>query len=157
LLGRPAVARRLLLLMAVLLSCLVASAAGAADLWLPVRGGLVSGYGWRDDPFGEGWGLHFGVDVAAPEGAPVAARADGVVEYAGWASAYGLVVVLAHGSEYHTLYAHLRRVRVGRGDRVRAGQVVGEVGSTGRSTGPHLHFEVRFRGVPVDPIPYLRR
>ncbi|GBD28935.1 Murein hydrolase activator NlpD [bacterium HR32] len=148
---------RFLGLVGALLACLVASEVPAADLWLPVRGALVSGYGWRDDPFGEGWHFHSGVDVAAPEGAPVAARADGGVEYAGWASAYGLVVVLAHGSDYQTLYAHLRRIRVQRGDRVRAGQLVGEVGSTGRSTGPHLHFEVRYRGVPVDPIPYLRR
>ncbi len=98
--------------------------AAAGGLWLPVRGVRVSGFGWRDDPFGEGWRLHQGVDVAAPEGAPVAARAEGVV---------------------------VRRVQVPLGSWVRAGGVIGEVGSTGRSTGPHLHFEVRYREVPVDP------
>jgi murein DD-endopeptidase MepM/ murein hydrolase activator NlpD len=130
--------------------------AAAGGLWLPVRGVLVSGFGWRDDPFGEGWRFHQGVDVAAPEGAPVAARAEGVVVYAGWAEGYGLVVVLDHGRGYQTLYAHLRRVQVPPGSWVRAGGVIGEVGSTGRSTGPHLHFEVRYREVPVDPLPYLR-
>jgi murein DD-endopeptidase MepM/ murein hydrolase activator NlpD len=70
--------------------------------------------------------------------------------------AYGLTVVVDHGFGYQTLYAHLRRPLVRAGQRVRAGQVVGEVGSTGRSTGPHLHFEVRYQGLPVDPLPYLQ-
>ncbi len=143
----------------VLLLCVaagLAAGASAGGLWLPARGVLVSGFGWRDDPFGEGWRFHFGVDIAAPEGAPVAARAGGEVVYAGWAGGYGLVVVLDHGGGYQTVYAHLRRARVAPGFPVRPGEVVGEVGSTGRSTGPHLHFEVRYRGVPVDPLPYLR-
>jgi murein DD-endopeptidase MepM/ murein hydrolase activator NlpD len=126
------------------------------SFWLPVVGSIVSGYGWRADPFGEGWKIHWGLDIAAPEGAPVAARAEGNVVFAGWAGSYGLVVVLEHGRDWHTLYAHLRTVHVRVGDRVRAGAAIGEVGSTGRSTGPHLHFEVRYRGFPVDPIPYLR-
>ena len=127
------------------------------SFWLPVVGSIVSGYGWRADPFGEGWRIHWGLDIAAPEGAPVAARAEGSVVFAGWAGSYGLVVGLEHGRDWHTLYAHLRTVHVRVGDRVRAGAAIGEVGSTGRSTGPHLHFEVRYRGFPVDPIPYLRR
>ncbi len=144
-----------LLLLLVGLTC-AGLPAVAGGLWLPVRGVLVSGFGWRDDPFGEGWRFHLGVDVAAPEGAPVAARAEGVVVYAGWAEGYGLVVVLDHGRGYETLYAHLRGIRLPVGSWVRAGGVIGEVGSTGRSTGPHLHFEVRYRKVPVDPLPYLR-
>jgi murein DD-endopeptidase MepM/ murein hydrolase activator NlpD len=144
------------LLVLALLASAACSRAAAGGLWLPVRGVLVSGFGWRVDPFGEGWRYHLGVDVAAPEGAPVASRADGVVVHADWMGAYGLTVVVDHGFGYQTLYAHLRRSLVRAGQRVRAGQVVGEVGSTGRSTGPHLHFEVRYQGLPVDPLPYLQ-
>ncbi|MDR5684388.1 MAG: M23 family metallopeptidase [Armatimonadota bacterium] len=139
---------------ALVLSLYAASAAGT--LWLPVVGTVASGYGWRNDPFGEGWKHHWGLDIAARHGAPVAACAAGRVGYAGWAGGYGLVVVLAHEHDLQTLYAHLGTIRVDAGETVRGGQIIGTVGSTGRSTGPHLHFEVRHRNVPVDPIPYLR-
>lgn len=115
----------------------------------PVRGTVTSGYGMR-------WGrLHAGIDIAAPEGTPVAAAADGKVIFAGWAGGYGNLVLIAHGDGIVTAYAHLASIAVGQGARVSRGSVVGTVGSTGHSTGPHLHFEVRVNGTPVDPMAYL--
>ena len=100
--------------------------------------------------------FHAGVDYPAARGTPVAAAAEGRVTFAGWrAGGHGLTVVLAHGGGLRTLYTHLSSTSVGLGTRVAAGATVGRVGSTGRSTGPHLHFEVRVRGLAVDPLPAL--
>jgi murein DD-endopeptidase MepM/ murein hydrolase activator NlpD len=117
-------------------------------LW-PVPGTVTSGFGMR-------WGrLHAGIDIAAPEGTPVRAADSGVVIFAGWAGGYGNLVLVAHGGGMVTAYAHLSSVAVGEGASVGRGSTIGAVGSTGHSTGPHLHFEVRINGQPQDPMAYL--
>jgi len=115
----------------------------------PARGRLTSRFGWRR------WRHHDGIDIAAPYGAPVTAARDGVVVYAGWYHAYGKAIIVDHGSGLQTLYGHASKLLVRAGQRVTKGQLIAHVGSTGRSTGPHLHFEVRINGRPVNPIKYL--
>ncbi len=112
---------------------------------------ISSGFGLRSDPLGGGLRSHRGVDVAAPAGTPVRAARSGVVRFAGEQSGYGKVLILDHGSGVETLYAHCASLAVESGERVLEGQQMGTVGSTGRSTGPHLHFEVHQEGTPVDP------
>ncbi len=118
----------------------------------PVLGALTSPYGWRRHPIQGGGQLHTGIDIASRTGTPVRAARDGAVLYAGWWGGYGKVVILDHGGGISTLYGHLSATLVVPGQRVRRGQVIGRVGSTGYSTGPHLHFEVRVAGKPVNPI-----
>lgn len=98
---------------------------------------------------------HNGIDIAAPQFSPVIASASGLVQGTGWDSLYGNYVVLEHNKNYSTFYGHLNSIDVMNGSRVSGGQVIGTVGSTGKSTSSHLHYEVRFRGEPVDPIGYL--
>lgn len=118
-------------------------------LLLPVDGTLTSRFGQR-------WGrLHAGIDIAAPTGTPIRAAAPGWTIYSGSMGGYGNVVVVDHGGGLTTLYAHQSQILTEAGDQLEQGQVLGRVGSTGHSTGPHLHFEVRERGAPVDPMPYL--
>ncbi|MCR4397785.1 MAG: peptidoglycan DD-metalloendopeptidase family protein [Firmicutes bacterium] len=106
--------------------------------------------------FGHRWGRrHDGIDIAGTYGQPVLAAADGLVTYAGYMGSYGKLVVLRHVGDTESWYGHLSQVAVKPGQRVAAGSIVGRVGSTGHSTGPHLHFEVRVRGRPVDPSPIL--
>lgn len=117
----------------------------------PGRGRLTSPYGRR-------WGrLHAGIDLAAGMGAPVRAAAEGVVLAAGSESGYGRVVRIAHADGTVTVYAHMSAALAKRGQRVEAGDLVGREGNTGRSTGPHLHFEVRVNGTPVNPLIWLRK
>lgn len=116
---------------------------------------LSSTYGMRVHPVLGRRKRHDGVDLAAPTGTPVFATADGAVARAERSRSYGLVVYLDHGAELETRYAHLSRLLVADGQTVRKGDVIGYVGSTGRSTGPHLHYEVRVDGVAVNPIPYM--
>ena len=116
---------------------------------------LTSSYGMRSHPVLGGLRKHTGIDLAAPTGTPVYATADGVVSRADWYSSYGLYISLEHGASLQTRYAHLSRLAVASGDVVKKGDVIGYVGSTGRSTGPHLHYEVRVDGVAVNPIPYM--
>ena len=116
---------------------------------------LGSPYGMRVDPLSGAVGYHPGVDFEAGAGEQIHAAAGGVVVMAGDCGGYGNCVVLDHGHSMGTLYAHQSRVLVAVGDRVGDGEVLGLVGSTGKSTGPHLHFEVRFHGIPVDPVPTL--
>ncbi len=118
---------------------------------MPVDGRQTSDFGPRVDPMKGGHGYHTGLDIAAPMGTAVHASGDGVVVRAGTAGGYGNMVVIDHGGGVETRYAHLSEMAVQVGDRVAAGAVVGGVGSTGRSTGPHLHFEVRRDGSAVDP------
>jgi murein DD-endopeptidase MepM/ murein hydrolase activator NlpD len=122
----------------------------------PVRGYLTDSFGVRSNPFGGG-GVegHEGQDIAAPFGAPVTATADGMVVYAAARSGYGNVVVIYHGNGLTTRYGHLSQIGVETGQRIRRGDEIGKVGSTGRSTGPHCHYEVRQNGVPHDPMPYI--
>jgi murein DD-endopeptidase MepM/ murein hydrolase activator NlpD len=121
---------------------------------MPVlSGAITSGFGVRRHPL-LGIALpHAGVDLAARAGSPVVATADGTVSTAAWAGGYGLLVAVEHGRGRQTRYAHLSRLNVAAGQRVRQGDVIGFVGSTGRSTGPHLHYETRVNGRPINPRP----
>jgi len=116
---------------------------------------LTSGFGMRIHPLLGGLRQHTGIDLAAPTGTPVYATADGIVSRADWYSSYGLLVSIEHGASIETRYGHLSRLAVAAGDRVKKGDLIGYVGSTGRSTGPHLHYEIRIDGLAVDPIPYM--
>ncbi len=115
----------------------------------------TSSYGMRNHPVLGGMRQHKGIDLAAPTGTPVYATADGTVERAERFSSYGLFVAIEHGGELETRYAHMSRLAVAAGEHVNKGDVIGYVGSTGRSTGPHLHYEVRVAGEAVNPIPYM--
>jgi murein DD-endopeptidase MepM/ murein hydrolase activator NlpD len=129
-----------------------AAAPGRGGLLWPTSGRAGSGYGYRTHPIFGSRRLHTGVDVAGPIGQPIVAAARGMVVSAGWRGGYGLAVVIDHGGGLATLYAHQSRLHVRAGEVVDAGQQIGEIGSTGQSTGPHLHFEVREHGVPRDPM-----
>lgn len=117
----------------------------------PVRGIESSGFGWREDPIHRRKRFHKGADYRADRGTPVYAAGAGVVVFAGRASGYGKSIYIDHGGGVVTRYAHLRSIGVEEGDAVPADVQIGEVGSTGRTTGPHLHFEVRLDGRAVDP------
>ncbi len=129
-----------------------AAAPGAGGLLWPTDGRAGSGYGYRTHPIFGTQRLHSGVDIAAPTGQPIIAAAAGQVVSAGWRGGYGLAVVIDHGGGLATLYAHQSRLHVSSGEVVAAGQQIGEIGSTGQSTGPHLHYEIREDGVPRDPM-----
>jgi murein DD-endopeptidase MepM/ murein hydrolase activator NlpD len=116
---------------------------------------LSSDFGLRTHPVLGGRRDHKGIDLAAPTGTPVYASADGVIGKAEWFSSYGNYIQIEHGGEMETRYAHLSGYAVAAGEQVRKGQLIGFVGSTGRSTGPHLHYEVRVAGHAVDPTPYM--
>ena len=127
------------------------------SLW-PVRGALSSAFGERRDPFSGEGSFHTGVDLRSRKGAPVVAAADGLVRSSGWEGQYGKSVVLSHGrNELSTHYAHMSQLYVRPGQIVRRGEVVGQVGSTGKTTSSHLHYEVRYRGTPVNPYKYLKK
>ncbi len=122
----------------------------------PVVGAPVgSPFGWRIDPFTGGQALHAGLDFQADTGTPILAAAGGVVIAQEWHAAFGNLVEVDHGNQLVTRYAHASKVRVRKGDLVRRGQHIADVGATGRATGPHLHFEVLVSGVPVDPMRFL--
>lgn len=124
---------------------------------MPAPGYISSGYGGRNDPFGRGRAHHLGIDIDANTGDPVTAAAEGVVSFSGVRNGYGNVVEIDHGNGYQTLYAHNSANLVRAGDVVRAGQRIAKVGSTGRSTGSHLHFEVMLNGRQVNPRQYLEK
>ena len=124
-------------------------------LW-PVDGTLEGGFGGRRNPFGgAGYEFHSGQDIEAAWGAPVVAGASGRVSFVGWQSGYGQLVVVDHGGGLTTRYGHLSHIDVELNQTVSRAQLLGKVGSTGRSTGPHLHYEVRINDQPVNPLPYL--
>lgn len=116
---------------------------------------VSSGYGMRNHPVLRKRARHNGIDLAAPTGTPVYATADGTVERANWFSSYGKYIQIGHGNAIETRFAHLSRIVVSDGQKVRKGDLIGYVGSTGRSTGPHLHYEVRVDGRAVDPRPFM--
>jgi len=121
----------------------------------PVRGILTDGFGGRSDPFTGEPGQHNAVDISSAVGQAVRAPADGIVVKAEWANGYGNVIYISHGYGYSTRYGHLSGFSVQPGTRVKRGDVIGYVGSTGRSTGPHLHYEVRVNNNPVNPLEYI--
>ncbi|MFN0170027.1 MAG: M23 family metallopeptidase [Bryobacteraceae bacterium] len=125
------------------------------SLW-PVEGRFQGAFGHRLDPFSGEGAYHRGVDISAPHGTPVKATADGIVVHAGWMGGYGRLVVVDHGGGIETFYAHLSRMDAIEGAEVRQGDMLGRVGTTGRSTSPHLHYEVRVGHAPVNPWRYLR-
>jgi len=116
---------------------------------------LSSGFGPRRDPFTGSWAFHSGLDMPAPIDTPVHVAGPGVVIFADWQDNYGRIVEVEHEYGIRTRYAHLNRIAVRRGQRLRSGQYVGGIGSTGRSTGPHLHYEVLLDGRAVDPLPFV--
>jgi murein DD-endopeptidase MepM/ murein hydrolase activator NlpD len=131
---------------------------GAVPLRKPIIGDvdLSSGFGVRTDPFLGRPAMHSGLDFRSETGDPVRATASGVVETAGWNGGYGKLVEIDHGNGYSTRYGHLSEIDVKAGQQVKIGQIIGKVGSTGRSTGPHLHYETRIDGDAVDPQKFLR-
>jgi murein DD-endopeptidase MepM/ murein hydrolase activator NlpD len=114
----------------------------------------ASGYGWRMDPVYRVSAFHEGMDFTAPQGTDVYATGEGRIVLAGWKQGYGNCIIINHGYNYQTLYGHLSKIRVNKGQKVVRGEVIGDVGSTGKSTGPHLHYEVHFRGKPQNPANY---
>lgn len=122
-------------------------------IW-PLNGTLRGGFGERTDPFSGEGAFHKGVDISAPTGTPVRATADGIVVHADRSGGYGRLVVVDHGNALQTYYAHLSKIYVRIGQQMRTGEVVGEVGTSGRVTAPHLHYEVRVGGAPMNPYRY---
>lgn len=125
------------------------------DFIWPVRGRLTSGFGMRQHPMGGGWKMHNGVDIAAPSGRLIRAAQGGKVSFAGSRGQMGRCVILQHDDRYQTIYGHCSEVLVKSGQSVQQGQAIARVGSTGLSSGPHVHFEVRKAGRAVDPLPFL--
>lgn len=125
------------------------------SVW-PVAGKLESGFGGRRNPFGgNSYEFHSGQDIDAAPGDPVVAGASGNVTFVGWQNGYGQLVVIDHGAGLTTRYGHLSHIDVAQGQTVERSQFIGRVGSTGRSTGPHLHYEIRINDEPVNPLQYL--
>lgn len=121
----------------------------------PVHGVLTDGFGGRSDPFTGEKGVHSAVDISSATGQPIRAPADGIVVKAEWSNGYGNVVFISHGFGYSTRYGHLASFAVKPGQKVKRGDTIGAVGTTGRSTGPHLHYEVRLNDQPVNPLAYI--
>lgn len=132
-------------------------ATAALPTRLPLIGAsLTSRYGMRWHPVRGGYRAHSGIDLAAPAGSPIYAPAAGVVSAAGWDGGYGISVMIEHGGGLQTRYGHMSRLAVAVGQTVSAGSVIGFVGTTGLSTGPHLHYEIRSRGRAIDPMMVIR-
>lgn len=129
--------------------------ADAPSLW-PVEGRVTSSFGEREDPFNGEGAFHTGIDISAPYGEAIRAAGDGFVTAAGRANGYGREVIIDHGHGISTLYGHMSGFAVTAGDQVKRGQIIGYVGSSGRSTGAHVHYEVRIQNTPVNPHKYLR-
>jgi murein DD-endopeptidase MepM/ murein hydrolase activator NlpD len=132
-----------------------ASVLAATPTILPVKGRVTAGYGYRKSPFTGQRELHEGLDIAAPYGSPIVATADGIVTFAGPLAGYGNVVFVDHGHGFSTFYAHCSSYRVREAQRVRRGEVIAFVGTTGRTTGPHVHYEVHVNGVISNPMKYM--
>ncbi|WP_432664114.1 M23 family metallopeptidase [Wukongibacter baidiensis] len=124
------------------------------DIW-PVGGKITSPFGYRKHPITRRRHFHKGIDIANKTGTKIIAAGSGIVTYAGWNGGYGKVIIVAHGYGYKSVYAHNKENLVNVGDRVTKGQEIAELGNTGRSTGPHLHFEVRYNGQHIDPLNLL--
>ncbi|KAF0132844.1 MAG: M23B-like peptidase [Candidatus Saganbacteria bacterium] len=131
------------------------SAHGSGSLDWPLRGRMTSYYGYRRHPLWGGRSMHTGIDIAAPHGEVIRSADGGEVIFSGWWDGYGKAAVIDHGKNISTVYGHMSRIYVQNGNKVSKGQIIGLVGSTGYSTGPHLHFEVRKNGKPTNPMKYL--
>lgn len=123
---------------------------------VPVEGRISSGFGYRRHPITGRRSFHYGIDITANRGVPVEAAGSGVVVFSGWSGGFGKVIIISHGYGYETVYAHNNKLLVEAGDVVGKGDVISEVGNTGNSTGPHLHFEIRIDGQAIDPTGVLR-
>jgi murein DD-endopeptidase MepM/ murein hydrolase activator NlpD len=128
--------------------------ASTPSMW-PTRGWVTSDFGQRLDPYTADRVSHAGMDIAAPHGKEVNAPSDGTVVFAGLEGGYGNVIVIDHGYGIKTRYGHLSKMLVKAGDRVKRGSPIANVGNTGRSTGPHLHYEVRVNGIPQNPRKFI--
>ncbi len=124
---------------------------------LPIAGWISSNFGYRRNPYDGSYRLHSGVDIAAEPGTPVRAPADGDVIFSGYREGYGKVIVIDHGYGIRTLFGHNSAVFVGQGAKIKRGETISQVGNTGRSTGPHLHYEIRKNGIPVNPATFFSR
>ncbi|HEY5465372.1 MAG TPA: M23 family metallopeptidase [Hanamia sp.] len=134
----------------------IASNLAYIPLGMPYHGRITSTFGHRENPFGgENVEVHKGLDIAAPYGSPVRAMAKGSVEFAGVRGGFGNCIMLKHGNGFETLYGHLSKILVKVGQQINIGQQIGNVGSTGRSTGPHLHYEIHHYGEKINPQPFL--
>ena len=131
------------------------SALDGVPQFAPAAGGVTSKFGYRRDPFNRRAAMHNGIDFRGAIGSPIYAAAKGRVSFVGWKGGYGKTVEITHGNGLMTRYAHLSRFDAKVGDRVAAGEKIAGMGSTGRSTGSHLHFEVRINGRPVNPRTFL--
>ncbi len=123
---------------------------------LPVKGIPTAGFGSRKNPFGSGSEFHTGIDISCPSGRPVFSSADGMVVEAGYSGGLGKCVTLFHGLGISTKYGHLSKIIVKEGQKIKRGTIIGYTGTTGRSTGPHLHYEVLLNGRPVNPLEYIQ-
>lgn len=128
--------------------------ASTPTIW-PVKGVVTAGYGYRLSPFTAQREMHEGLDIAAPLGTPIQVTADGIVSFTGPLSAFGNVVFINHGHGFTTFYAHIKTSRVKEGQQVKRGDVIAYVGMTGRTTGPHVHYEVQVNGTTVNPVKYV--
>jgi len=128
--------------------------AAIPSIW-PVRGQVTAGFGERLDPLSSEGTFHAGIDIAAPRGTTVECAADGIVVAAGYDAGYGNAILVDHGSGITSKYGHLSKIDVVIGQEVKRGQIIGAVGATGKTTGPHLHYEVHVRDMPVNPAKYL--
>lgn len=124
------------------------------DLW-PVRGKISSPFGYRKHPISKRRHFHKGIDISNNSGTNIVSSGSGIVTFSGWNGGYGRVIIVSHGYGYKSVYAHNKNNLVKVGDRVTKGQVIAKLGNTGRSTGPHLHFEIRFNGQHINPINVL--
>jgi murein DD-endopeptidase MepM/ murein hydrolase activator NlpD len=136
-----------------------------AETYEPSRSGFINmqnfsvpAKGTLTSKFGQRWGkMHNGIDIGAPSGTIIHSAASGVVSFSGWQQGYGYVIKIDHGSGIETVYAHCRKIYVSKCQKVAAGEDIGEVGSTGNSTGPHVHFEIRVNGTAKNPLVYIKQ
>ena len=133
----------------------MASLGSDKDITVPLHGRITSKYGYRTNPISGAYGLHTGVDIAANEGSPIVAAYNGVIKDTGVGEKRGKYVLMMHSDGSETLYCHCSKVAVVEGEVIRSGEVIAFVGSTGWSTGPHLHFEIRRNGKAIDPLTVL--
>ena len=126
-----------------------------SNLTVPIKGEITSGYGYRNHPVDGEYSFHTGIDVAADIGAPIAAFADGTVDFIGESEAYGLYIQLNHGNGITSFYCHCNDLFARKGESVTGGQVIASVGDSGNATGPHLHLELKREGVHLNPVYYI--